>query len=372
MTFAAFCSACSTGMTQSQSSSSETVVVARTVEAPSREEIRAAIWKYFGSPPSEEAIDPQPEILEKVDAGDHERWRLRYLVDKEEYGYGYLLLPKPLPTKANPAPLMLALHPTAEIGKDRVVAIYDKLAASEAEESSRRERQYALDLVRRGFITFAPDRAGYGERRLLAEGKYSEQMKEYSKFLAKRHPGFRLTAGKNVWDLQRGLDAIATFDFVDMDRVGTIGHSLGAWDSIMLIAMDDRVKAAVVNSGGMVGYRDELWRDPAALRSYLDDPKQQNLATIANLMLMLAAPRPVLYLWSVQDLYDRRQPNMVDSLREITDYYEQVSGGAKGRAKADFSFVLQPYGHGFPPESQAFAYRWLEVRLNHKPPECIH
>src|SRR5690606_25446968 len=110
-------------------------------------------------------------------------------------------------------------------------------------------RRYARDLVDAGFVVFAPDRAAYGERRLLQNGEsYKEQMAAYSRYLHTFRPGWRLTAGKNVWDLQRALDFLVQYDFIDAGNIGIIGHSLGAWDSIMLLATDDRVKTAVVNS----------------------------------------------------------------------------------------------------------------------------
>ncbi len=275
--------------------------------SPTREEMRAAMLKYFGSGPDPAKVPgPAPEILEKVDAGDHERWHLRYLVDQDEYGYAYLLLPKPGPAKGERLPLILCPHPTADIGKNSVVGFYDNPPDTPKEAAKRLTRQHpALDLVRRGFVTFAPDRAGYGERRLLPKGGYQEQMKAYGKYLGKRYPRWRLTAGKNVWDLQRAIDFLTGYEFIDSDRIGVAGFSLGAWDSIMLIGMDDRIKAGAVNSGGMLFFRPELWQDPAALRAYLADGKAQSLTGNVNVWLMLAAPRPLLYSWSLGDLLDR-------------------------------------------------------------------
>ncbi len=328
-----------------------------------REDLRAAMNQYFGTPAGLTPPDPQPEILAKVDGGDYERWALRYRVEEDEFSYGYLFLPKPAPTAEHRRPLVICPHPTASIGKDRVSGVYSEPAATDQEKASRARSGYALDLVRRGFITFAPDRAGYGERRLLKEGNYQVQMAEYRKYLAQRHPGWKLTSGKNVWDLQRGLDTLQTFDFIDWDHVGVIGHSLGAWDSIMLLAMDDRVKAGVVNSGGMPAFRPELWEDRTALETYLADTKAQGLSANTNIFIMLAAPRPLLYLHSLQDPFERGMPNLVEGVRSFTKYYRTVSGQRTLQAKADFSLLLHGYSHDFLPEARELAYKFLELRL---------
>jgi pimeloyl-ACP methyl ester carboxylesterase len=329
-----------------------------------REEIRAAVEKYFGTPADLKRPDPTPEILEKVDDPQFERWHLRYKVEEDEFSYAYLFLPKPLPTAAKKRPLVMCPHPTADLGKNRISGVYTEPPPDEKEAAERVRRQYAADIARRGFITFAPDRAGYGERRLLKEGNYQVQMAEFRKRLGQRHPGWKLTSGKNVWDLQRGLDMLQTFDFIDHENVATIGHSLGAWDSIMLLAMDDRVKAGVVNSGGMPAFRPELWQDPTALRAYLANEKAQGLSGITNLFIILSAPRPLMYLHSMQDAYERGLPNLVEGVRSFTKYYRTVSRQQAVPAKADFNLFLHGYGHMFPLEAREAAYKFLELRLH--------
>lgn len=331
-----------------------------------REEIRAAVLSYFGPGPAlADVPKPDLQIVSKTDAGDHERWRVRYNVEKDERIDGFLLVPKPLPAMGRRLPLVLCPHPTAEEGKDRAAGVYDTPPADALEAGRRSRGQYALELVRRGFLAFAPDRAGYGERRLLPQGKYQAQAAAYDQHLQRRYPGWRLTAGKNVWDLQRALDALLTLEFVDPKRIGTIGHSLGAWDSIMLIGVDARVTAAVVNSGGMIAFDAAMWRDPAVLRAFLADRTKHELRGMAALALMLAVPRPVLYIWSIHDTaFDKGRPGVMEGLREISAAYARASGDAKDPAKADLGIYYHPNGHDFPPEARALAGYWLEDRLS--------
>ena len=61
-----------------------------------------------------------------------------------------LYLPDPLPKEK--AAAMLALHPTGKLGK-RIVA----------GESSRQNRQYAVELAQRGYVVIAPDYPSFGD-----------------------------------------------------------------------------------------------------------------------------------------------------------------------------------------------------------------
>ncbi len=345
--------------------SEETNTDALGAASVSREELREGVQRAFGPGPGDaDVVDPRVEILEKHDEGDHERWHLRYRVHEDDHAYAYLLLPKPLPEDGERLPLVLCPHPTALIGKDRVIGRYDDPPDSAQEERARRARQYALDLVRRGFIVFAPDRAGFGERRLLSGGEnVSRQMSAFQEKLAERWPGWRLTAGKNVWDLQRALDFLTGMDFVDPERVATIGHSLGSWDSLMLAAMDDRVSAVVANAGGMVHFQPELWEDADELREFLAGDGG-GLRADVNLFLMLIAPRPLLYNWSLDDPYERGNPNILEGMRTVHAYYQEQYDGTDPYWKPQLSIHFHDRGHDFPGDVRQLAYAWIERQLD--------
>ncbi len=327
----------------------------------SREELRLAIARIYmdKGPTLHSTPTPEMEIISKTKEKDHERWHIKYLVDIDEYAYAYILIPSNK-QKGNKLPLVLCPHPTAETGKDRVVGIYQEPAKDEQEKIGRENRQYALDLVRRGFIAFAPDRAAYGQRRRAnGTGNNKAEMVLHEQELQKRYPGWGLT-GKSIYDLQKALDMLTTFDFVDPKNIGIVGHSLGAWDAILLAALDERIKATVVNAGGMVNYRPELWKNPKALRNYLADTVRINsLNTNANIFLMLAAPRSVLYQYSLFDSRNRGNSQLLECFREVVNYYTKLNQSKT----ADFNYFLHGYGHDFPIESRELSYIWFEKRL---------
>jgi hypothetical protein len=337
----------------------------------SREEMIDSMLRYFGGPDPATAPAPEVNILGTEEFEDHQRIHMRYLVGRYElnpgefeleYSYAYLLLPKPLPREGEKLPLIMCPHPTYDWGKDRAVGIYDEPPTNEAEREHRAARGYALEYVRRGFITFAPDRAGYGERRLLPEGNYLVQMNAYRDYLAMVHPGWKLTSGKNVWDLQRALDFIVDLPYVDADNIGIVGFSLGAWDSIMTVGMDDRIKAAAVNSGGMVDYKKELWEDPDVLEMYLES-SSQNMSANVNIWMMLTAPRSLMYLWSLQDAYESGGPHILEGHRVMTGYWEEAGRTQPAFNKADLNIHFHGNGHDFPPEARDLVYRWFVDRL---------
>ncbi|NGF57914.1 hypothetical protein G5B00_15450 [Parapedobacter sp. SGR-10] len=326
-----------------------------------REEMKRAMERvYLDKGPKPDAT-PKPvmEIIEKVKQPDHERWHIKYLVDTDEYAYAYILLPLHR-KKGEKLPLVLCPHPTADTGKDRVVGIHKEPAKDAKEQAKRENRQYALHLVRRGFVTFAPDRAAYGERR--REGGYANYKKEMAicqQELSKKYPGWGLS-GKSVYDLKKALDFLTDIEFVDASNIAIIGHSLGAWDAILLTAFDERVKAAVVNSGGMVNYKPALWKDQNALRNYLSNENYKvGLNVDANFFLRLAAPRAVLYQYSLFDSLNRGNPQLLECFRDLTEYYKKVNKAKK----ADINYYLHGYGHDFTEESRELAYKWLEKRL---------
>lgn len=301
---------------------------------------------------------PQVHILSKITEEGYERWHIKYLVDENEYCYAYLLVPANMQEGAK-LPVVICPHPTTEIGKDKVVGIYPGPATTIAEQISRENRMYALDIVKKGYIAFAPDRAGYGERQLLSDGNYEAQTAAFQNYLTEKHLGFTLT-GKNVYDLKIGLNVLESFDFVDKDKISILGHSLGAMDALMLIAFDSRIKAAVVNSGAMMRFEDVWWdKNSDELATYLKKPSKNGmLDKHVNLFMMMAAPRPVLYQVSPADP-SNWQPNQIEAHRKIDAYYRSLTG----KTKTDYDFFIHGQGHDFNKVSRDLSYTWLDEKL---------
>ncbi len=339
-----------------------------------RAEVVEGLMEYFGPGPGpEDIVPPEVEVVEERDMGDHVRRTLRYLVEEGEHGEAYLLLPKPLPNAENPVPLALCPHPTHALGKDSVIGNFREPPADEQEAEHRGQRMYALELVRRGFVVFAPDRAAYGARRVVENERSGRRLMEAyrEQFFDERWPEWRLTSGKMVWDLQRALDFLLEYDFVDSGNVGIIGHSLGGWDAMMFTAVDERVTAAVANGGGAIDFMPELWTDAEARRRALADPdgSNLNLRRMTNIFLMGIAPRSFLYLRADNDSGETPGPARIrEHYPLVVDYYRQAAGNRPVTWHAPVAFYYHSNEHGFEAEARALAYTWLEIQLGMRTP----
>src|SRR5690625_2082557 len=323
----------------------------------SQEELDEAIAASFFPEP---LVVPEPgyEVVEIFEEKDHQRWRVNFTVSENETAPGYLLLPKPLPQEGQKLPLVLVLHGTTELGKEITLQPHNP------EESLRWGSRYnALALVREGFVVFAPDRVAFGERRLLETGGTRAQMNAWTKRIKDGNPEWSMN-GKVAWDLKRALDFLVTLDFVDAENIGSLGHSLGSWDTLFLAATDKRIKAAVMNHGNTLRFRSELWADEEKLREHLERMKNRGIPAInvdMNIYLMAIAPRAQLFFWSLKEGKDSVRPNILDAARPISTYNLAVA--ERENAKFDYSFFLHGQGHDFRPESRALAYQWLKDRL---------
>jgi pimeloyl-ACP methyl ester carboxylesterase len=330
-----------------------------------RAELVQSLLRSYGQGPTEaDIVDPKPTVVREEDMGDHVRQTIGYWVDKDEQVFGYLLLPKPRPKPGQRLPLVLCPHPTNAAGKDSVVNNYKTPPKDQAEAARRRDRQTALDLVRMGFVVFAPDRAGYGQRALLAgETSTRRQMDAYAVELKKRWPQLKLTTGKTVWDLQRALDFLVGCKFVDAERIGIIGHSLGAWDAMLLASVDERVKVCVANSGGTIHFDRKLWIDPEARREFMEASAGKGINQTSNLMLMSIAPRPFLHLRAINDSYEKGKPNLLEGYRLLVEYYGMASGHPEKEWHAPVGVYYHANEHGFEADARALAYQWIAMHL---------
>jgi pimeloyl-ACP methyl ester carboxylesterase len=199
-----------------------------------------------------------------------------------------------------------------------------------------RVRAYARLAVERGYIAAAI--RWFGE-------SYGERYDEAVANLKMRHPNVT-GLGKWVWDAQRLLDYLYTLPEVDRNRIGIIGHSLGAKMALYAAAMDPRISAVVFSEGG-IGFHmsnyDDFW--------YLGDaihhlPK----GTDQHELLALIAPRPFLLIGG--DEYDKAESwHYVNAARAV---YQRL-----GKPE-NIGYFNHHTGHTPTPEAVSLAMRWLD------------
>ncbi|MGL5094928.1 MAG: alpha/beta hydrolase family protein, partial [Planctomycetia bacterium] len=154
---------------------------------------------------------------------------------------------------------------------------------------------------------------------------------------------------------RRGLDVLAATPEVDADRLGAVGHSLGAKEVLYLAALDDRVRATVFSEGG-VGVTFSNWNAPWYLGLDLDPRRTDH-----NDLLPLVAPRAFLLLAGEDGTGaadgDRSWPYL-DAALPIYALYD-------GRPR--IGLLNHREGHSVSEASERRIYEWLDAYLRAKP-----
>lgn len=106
-----------------------------------------------------------------------------------------------------------------------------------------------LNMVRKGFIVFAFDPVGQGERLEYSDLKsgvpvFDDPTKEHSYAGAQVFLTGRSYARYMIWDGIRAVDYLLTRGEVDPERIGITGRSGGGTQSAYIAALDDRIHAS--------------------------------------------------------------------------------------------------------------------------------
>ena len=176
---------------------------------------------------------PVPLALETLESEQCDGYRRHKIVfDTEETMSvpAYLLVPD---GRAAPGPAVLAAHGHGP-GKDLVCGLAETPAPN---------GDYAVQLVRRGYVVLAPDLRCFGERAdWTPPDHYICDTNLVHAVMAGENP-----LAQNLWDLARCLDVLETHPLVDPARMGMVGLSYGGTVTLFLAALDERVAACVVS-----------------------------------------------------------------------------------------------------------------------------
>jgi pimeloyl-ACP methyl ester carboxylesterase len=196
---------------------------------------------------------------------------------------------------------------------------------------------FGLELARRGFVVCCP-------RCFLwnAPGGYQEQVARTQE----RHPGSTGMA-KMLWDALRAVDLLESLPEVDPRRLGAIGHSLGAKETLYLAAFDERIRAAVFSEGG-VGIAFSNWDAPWYLGNVV---AREQWPHDHHELLALVAPRPMLLVGGNSADGDRSWP-YVEAVLPVYALYGDP---------ARIGLLNHGQGHALPAEAANKAYEWLET-----------
>lgn len=233
-----------------------------------RKELERAWRDLLGTLEVSRRGPPRTDVVEEERLGDVVRQRVRYLAEPDVFTEAYILSPRQPKEKC---PGAMVFHTTTPESIRQPAGLADVA-----------EKHFGLALARRGFVAFCPRNFLWPETtRMAAE--------EETRRFRRRHPRARGMA-KMLFDGQVALDILASRSDVDPNRIGCIGHSLGAKEALYLAAFDRRVTAVVSSEGGigtMMSNWDADW--------YLGDIiRQPGFTHEHHELLALIAPRPFL------------------------------------------------------------------------------
>jgi len=200
------------------------------------------IWQKRARTCLVEILGGKPEIISELnlkrkvveETANFSIERLLYQTKKDLWATAYLVLPQGVTL---PAPAVLC-PPGHGYGMNQVLFERDRYCVY---------KRYPLELAKRGFICFVPEHIGFGER--VGTTNDSSHIFYYLalNLLGESMMGFFL------WDLQRALDILMAMSEVDNKRIGCYGLSLGGELTLLLTAIDDRIKCACI-SGFLSSY----------------------------------------------------------------------------------------------------------------------
>ena len=281
------------------------------------------LWaEFLGAEPAPTCdLDPQTVSTERI--GDVVRELVRLQVEPGCRMEAYLLRPAETPGRL---PGVVALHSTADI-------TIRQPAGLEGPE----DHWIGLHLAQRGFVCVCPRCYLWDYDGLTWDAAVAE--------VPRRHPGWR-GMQKMVFDARRAADYLCGLPFVDPDRLGCIGHSLGAKEALYLAAFDERMKATVSSEGG-IGLTFSNWEAPWYLGP---DIKEPGFPREHHELLALIAPRAFLLLGGESADGARSWPFIL-AARQV---YDLLGAGDR------IGFLNHGEGHALPPVARERAYAWLE------------
>jgi dienelactone hydrolase len=292
-----------------------------------RDELRDWWLDFLGPLPAERKMPPKLTVVEEDRPEGIIRQLVRYEIEPGLLTEAYLLKPAKQNGKA---PGIAVFHSTVDYSIRQPAGL-----------EGPPEKHFGLRYAKQRCVCFCPRNFLWPTTvRITAAGEAQE-------FLA-RAPNSKGMA-KMLYDALVAVDILASLPEVDATRLGSVGHSLGAKETLYLAAFDERVKVTVSSEGG-VGTKFSNWDAPWYLGPTIKEPTFDHEH---HELLALAAPRPFLLVGGNSADGDRGWPFIAAALPVYELYGKPARLGQLTHGK----------GHSVPPEAEARIEEWLLTYL---------
>jgi len=302
-----------------------------------REQVLQRMQQVMGPLPGPEhrvALDVRRDAT--VQREGYREVRLTYQAEAGDRVPAVLLLPD---SAVGPAPAVLALHQTQDLGKGEVCGWGGKPSM-----------HYGKELAQHGFVVLAPDYPSFGD---------------YAYDFAAKAGTSACQSGsmKAIWNNVRAVDLLESLPEVDPDAIGCVGHSLGGHNGLFTAAFDTRIRAVATScgftafpdyyGGNLKGWTSDRYM-PRIASEYGNDPRRvpfdfdEVLAAISPRAIFVNAP-----------LHDANFD--VAGVRKVMGRVDVLYGwlGVRERVVVEYPDAE----HDFPASIREQSYRWLRQQL---------
>ncbi|HHU60903.1 MAG TPA: acetylxylan esterase [Natronincola sp.] len=191
-------------------------------------------------------VDPEPQFIEEIDCGTFVRSKMVIRTAKNAKMPFYLLKPK---KQGKKLPVILAYHGHGR-GVSEIVGIH---------EPHDYQKNFAVELCKRGFVVIAPEISCFGERQ---EDYSNLKPDQTAPSTCHQAATWAIMLGKSILGLRirdsmRLLDYVLTLPEIMHDKIGVMGISGGGMLAMFHSALDFRIKAIVL-SGYFGNFSDNI------------------------------------------------------------------------------------------------------------------
>jgi dienelactone hydrolase len=248
------------------------------------------IARLGGFPNERPPLDPV--VLETTDLADYRQEKVVFQSEPGLYTPCYVLTPH---TAKPPYRPVIALHGHGSGGAAHVIGLTRGATTRQAEEEhiARHNYDYGRQLAQRGFMVFALEQRGFGERMEPHPGMITGGELWQSSCRALAFTALLLgktLLGLRVWDVMRTIDYIHSRPEPLIKGVGCLGLSGGGTTTLFATAVEPRITVSIL-SGAFGSFRSSIMSTIHCECNYLPGILQDaEMADIAALI----APRPLL------------------------------------------------------------------------------
>ncbi len=255
---------------------------------------RAGLRRLLGPMPAER-VPLQPEYGPARSRPGYTRTPVTFATRPDLAAFGYLLVPEGL---KGPAPAVVCL-PGHGRGAEDLVGIAE--GGSDRDHDDGYQHDFAVQCVRKGYVTLALELIGFGHRRDLAARKKGSEASSCQPAAGAALMLGETMIGWRVWDTMRAIDLLETRSDVDPKRIALMGISGGGTVILYTAALDDRVKVSVL-SCSFCTFKDSIFSIGHCIDNYVPGILRDfEVADITGLI----APR---YLFAENGLEDEIFP----------------------------------------------------------------